>query len=243
MNPRDDDFARLQAHTLFDINADDTLVTVNDIGRPAPPRCFVSVTTTTIHDWTSAAARPEMTDALRRWRAHHRPPLELDSFTAPPDDVLAAVSAAPDHDPLVFSGPAYRFPAANADSHASDGRVRNCPEGSDEILRETFPDLAATLTERQPAVAAFDGDSPVAVCFSSRVGPKACEAGVETLPEHRGQGFASVVTARWAEVVRAEGKTPLYSTSWENRSSRAVARRLGLIRYAVTLSVYAPMPA
>jgi hypothetical protein len=33
------------------------------------------------------------------------------------------------------------------------------------------------------------------------------------------------------------GLVPLYSTSWKNEPSRAVARRLGLIQYGVDLHI------
>ena len=37
--------------------------------------------------------------------------------------------------------------------------------------------------------------------------------------------------------VRAMGRLPLYSTSWGNTASQAVARRLGAVQYAVDLSI------
>ncbi|MDQ3856704.1 MAG: GNAT family N-acetyltransferase, partial [Chloroflexota bacterium] len=33
------------------------------------------------------------------------------------------------------------------------------------------------------------------------------------------------------------GKVPLYSTSWDNSASQAVARKLGLVQYATDLSL------
>ena len=47
----------------------------------------------------------------------------------------------------------------------------------------------------------------------------------------------SHVGKTYANAVRAIGCVPLYSTSWENQASRAVAAKLGLLRYAATLSI------
>jgi hypothetical protein len=37
--------------------------------------------------------------------------------------------------------------------------------------------------------------------------------------------------------MRASGRIPLYSTSWTNTASLAVARKLGLVAYANTWSI------
>jgi hypothetical protein len=54
---------------------------------------------------------------------------------------------------------------------------------------------------------------------------------VETLPGFRGQGYATDVVAGWASLVKSMGAIPLYSTSWENSSSQALARKLELVPY------------
>jgi hypothetical protein len=38
-------------------------------------------------------------------------------------------------------------------------------------------------------------------------------------------------------MVRELGRMPLYSTSWDNTASRALARSLGLVQYGATLQL------
>ena len=88
-----------------------------------------------------------------------------------------------------------------------------------------------------PVVAIVVDGHPVSICFSARASDAAAEAGVETAERFRGRGLAARVTAAWALAVRSSGRVPLYSTSWTNRSSLAVARKLGLIAYASSWSL------
>ena len=88
-----------------------------------------------------------------------------------------------------------------------------------------------------PIVGVVEDGHAVSVCFSARRSDEAAEAGVETAVEFRGRGLGPRVTAAWALAVRASGLMPLYSTSWSNEASLAVARTLGLVAYASTWSV------
>lgn len=79
----------------------------------------------------------------------------------------------------------------------------------------------------------------VSLCGCARRSDEAAEASLETAERFRGRGLAQRVTAAWAVAVRASGRIPLYSTSWENAASLAVARKLGLSIYAASWSLYA----
>ena len=89
-----------------------------------------------------------------------------------------------------------------------------------------------SLPDIRPCVAVVRGGAAVALCHSSRRSGVAAEAGVETLSAFRGRGYGAAVVAAWARAVRRESLLPLYSTSWDNAASRALARRLGLVPYA-----------
>jgi GNAT superfamily N-acetyltransferase len=61
--------------------------------------------------------------------------------------------------------------------------------------------------------------------------------GVATEEAYRGRGFGVAVVSAWRVAVESEGRMPLYSTWWDNAASLGVARRLGLVAYAETLSL------
>lgn len=134
----------------------------------------------------------------------------------------------------VEAGPAWYFPER---IDAPDGVV-GVNIGDEELLRPHFPWLADHLPEKLPAVVVIRDGVAVARCSCSRRTERVAEAGVDTIEPHRGQGLAPAVTAAWAIAVRASGRLPLYSTSWENTASRQVAAKLGLIQYGVDWSLY-----
>jgi hypothetical protein len=96
---------------------------------------------------------------------------------------------------------------------------------------------ASEIPGRSPILAVIDDGYPVSICFCARISEFAAEAGVETAAAYRGCGLASRVTAAWALAIRARGRIPLYSTSWKNAASLAVARKLGLVQYATDWSL------
>ena len=133
----------------------------------------------------------------------------------------------------ISSGPAFCF----ADFDKPSKSVITLTKSDAELLQNGFEDLAAELSAWQPFIALINENRAVSVCRSVRITPSAHEAGVETLKDFRGRGFAKDVTAEWARKVRAIGAIPLYSTSWENHASQAVARKLDLKCYGIDFSI------
>jgi hypothetical protein len=105
------------------------------------------------------------------------------------------------------------------------------------VLSEPVEAWCEDVAGGQTIYGAIVGGAAVSVCASARQTPVADEAGVETALAFRGQGHAAPAVLAWAAAVRRAGREPLYSTSWSNRASLALARRLGLIQFASDLHI------
>ena len=132
-------------------------------------------------------------------------------------------------------GPAYWIPESALDT-------RDAVLVTDEnahILEQNFGwKLTSSNSFRTGTLTASVLDeSAVSICYCARLTDDAAEAGVDTVASARGRGHASRAVVLWASIIRAQGLTPLYSTSWDNTASQGVARKLGAVRYAETWSV------
>lgn len=122
-----------------------------------------------------------------------------------------------------YRGPAYVLP----DGLPSDDRAREVTAGERSRWCDAFPWLAAEFDAIAPVAIAFAGGRAAAICHSPRGRTAlAAEAGVETLVPFRGHGLATAAVACWARAVQRSGRLALYSTSWDNAASLAIARRL-----------------
>ncbi|MGH0514307.1 GNAT family N-acetyltransferase [Bacillus cereus] len=133
----------------------------------------------------------------------------------------------------IWVGSAYMFP----NNLNKPTRAIQITEKNKELLRENFPNLIEQMEWRQPYFAIVENEQVVSICCSARSSPEASEASVETLAEFQGNGYGSDVVTAWAISVKEEKRIPLYSTSWENFSSQAVARKLKLIKYGMNLHI------
>ena len=133
------------------------------------------------------------------------------------------------------TGPAYQFTEYAKQSNRAVVIVTE--NNAAEILRGGFEDFASELPDWQPFVAFVENNRAVSICRSARITAEAHEAGVETLPDFRGKGYAAAVTAEWARLVRDAGAIALYSTGWENVASQAVARKLNLRHYGTDFHI------
>jgi predicted GNAT family acetyltransferase len=143
---------------------------------------------------------------------------------------------------LEWRGPAFRFPAnESARRRLADwavGVLRVEPEDSAvrEGVSDAFGDLAGELAQRAPCFAVYEGERLISIAYSAAgVGGPATEVGVDTVSDQRGRGHAARCVSAWALAQIAAGAHPLYSTSWANAASLALARKLGLTLYGENL--------
>jgi hypothetical protein len=125
-------------------------------------------------------------------------------------------------------GPAYLLP----DALPRDDRAREVTAAESAAWAAAFPWLLECFDAVAPVAIAFEGGEAAAVCHSPRGRTAAAaEAGVETLGRFRGRGLAKAAAACWARAIQRTGRLALYSTTWENLASQAVARGLGARLY------------
>jgi predicted GNAT family acetyltransferase len=134
----------------------------------------------------------------------------------------------------IWMGPAYAF--NEIVTNPTDAII--VTEDNKDCLRAGFPNLLSELELREPCFMVVENNVAVSVCCSARSTEKASEAGVETLKDYRGKGYAIRVTSSWSQAVRQSQRIPLYSTSWDNYPSQSIANRLDLFLYGTDLSIY-----
>ena len=212
---------RLHMQALFRLDDDRRIVCTREPGAVRGPVFWLARGL----DSTAWAVRSDTPGRVARELAQlvaDEPPAA--DFRAPPVHASRYRSLI---DGEVHAGPALHFPDALPD-----------PTGVvflDEVGRLTrhFRDWRAEEVDgRTPIAAVEHEDGAISVCCCARKSEHAAEAGLETAPGFRGRGLAVRVSAAWALAVRSSGRTPLYSTSWDNAASLAVARKLGLRIYA-----------
>jgi GNAT superfamily N-acetyltransferase len=223
----------IHVRALFTHDARSRLVSVNEPwgGGPAP-RLFLGRTRAG-NLWRFRSDLPEaIVEELEALCATEPADLELDGTPRHADSYVRLLDG---HAPVgkQWAGPAYHF----TDYPEPSRPLLAITEANAESLRGGFEELVEELPARLPFVALLEEGRAVSVCRSVRVTAAAHEAGVETLPEFRGKGYAKDVVAGWARVVRSVGAKPLYSTSWENTASRALAKGLRLVAYGADFHV------
>jgi RimJ/RimL family protein N-acetyltransferase len=223
----------IHVQALFTHDAHSRLLFVNEPGGGDPaPRLFLGRTRAG-NLWRFRADLPEILIEELEALCVDEPVGK--EFRSPPRHFAAYVRLLETHAPVhkLWMGPAYQFTAYFEPSRP----LLVITETNAERLLGGFEELVAELPAWQPFLALVEESRAVSVCRSVRITPDAHEAGVETLPDFRGKGYATDVVAGWARVVQSLGAMPLYSTSWENTASQAVAKKLHLVPYGADFQV------
>ena len=223
------DLMRCHIDALYTCDTSGDMVRVNESNGGPAPRFTLGVTADgAVRRFRRDVARDtrrELEAVVNRVRAHApESPIDATPFLS----ILESVAPVE----RTWGGPAFAFPevlpAARDTGAAADANPVLVTDANASLLHRHLPAWIPDVSTRQPmAVAVVDGHA-VAVCCSVRRTSDAHEAGVETTPAWRRRGYAARAVLHWAHTVRALGVEPLYSTSWDNPASRAMASRLGL---------------
>ncbi|MEJ7902119.1 MAG: GNAT family N-acetyltransferase [Thermomicrobiales bacterium] len=234
--PTDLELMKIQIEALFTHDDRGRIVTINEPDGGPTPRFFFGRTSAgnrsrVRHDLPQAAARRLEALAIRE-------PVGGDPRAMPRRlDAMLAILGEAGEGRVGHVGPAYRFP----EEIAEPAGVTRITASNAHLLRSMptyFADVERGLDAYEPRLVVIEDGVAVSICNSARLTDRAAEAGVDTLADYRGRGYAAKVVAAWALAIRETGRTPLYSTSWDNLASQAVARRLGLVRYGADLSLW-----
>lgn len=231
----DSELMSIHLGALFTCDPESRLLFVNEPGIAIAPAPLLFLgRTRTANIWRFRADLPDSLSQELDLLCRDEPAVRTE-FNEMPRHAERYMRLLERHTPIkgVSNGPAYYF---SEDINPSSQPV-DVTEKHAMRLRPGFEELIAELADWQPFVALIVDGHAVSVCRSVRITPEAHEAGVETLPDFRGRGYAVDVAAAWARRVRARGAIPLYSTSWENEASQAVARKLHLACYGADFSI------
>ncbi|MCA9855344.1 MAG: GNAT family N-acetyltransferase [Dehalococcoidia bacterium] len=128
-----------------------------------------------------------------------------------------------------YFGPAYWLPPSVVVSPPEEARLLTEADG--ELLAPHFAWALADIQAGQPVFGVIRDGAVVAQCSCSRRTKRVVEAGIEVVEAYRGAGFAKDCTRAWVREMRERDLIPLWSTTWENEASQAIAARLGFEMY------------
>lgn len=213
----------IQTEVLFSHNRFGKITSINEPESTVAPRFFLGHT----KDGTIRRYRFDLPNVLIN---------EIEElFTNHPNhiDLAKIMHILSGEQPIhkIWIGPAFVFP------NKLDNPIRaiKITETNKELLQYSFPNLLHQLKWRQPCFVILENEMIASICCSARSTTIAAEASVETLVSFQGKGYGYNVVAAWAKAVQEEGRIPLYSTSWDNFASQAVAKKLKLINYGTDI--------
>jgi hypothetical protein len=228
----DRDLMRIHVEALFTRDGPGDLVRANEPNGGTAPRFFLGRTAYGDMWWFRHDVAPDVRAELE---AEIREDNDRGSVVESPIDpapyqTILARSAPVER---TWVGPAFQFP----ESLSRNANATRVTDANAEVLTLHLAPWLPDVRLSQPLFVVTCDEHAVSVCGSVRQTHEAYEAGVETAATYRRRGFAVPAVAAWACAVRELGRVPLYSTSWQNTASQAVARKLALIQFGSDLHI------
>ncbi|MDQ6612598.1 MAG: GNAT family N-acetyltransferase [Gemmatimonadota bacterium] len=238
--PTDPELMQMHVEALFVHNADGDIVRVNEPTGARAPHFFLGGFANgkilRFRDDVNAAIRQQLTAVAAREDTAEWPCTPIDA--TPYQAVLLR------HGPIAntSTGPAFCFSAPSSrdeDLHRLPHNMQTTPMNANNarLLHPLLAEWLGDTTLCEPMIALVVDEQAVSLCCSVRRTALAHEAGIETAAAHCGHGYGSRVAQSWAQAVHEMNRVALYSTSWNNTLSRAVARKLGLHHFGSDLHI------
>ena len=170
--------------------------------------------------------------------AVHRPVAslvtQLDQLGSPAERILVPIESA---EPWRALLPGWREQAAVVHVHPAPASLPR-PAHPTRFLTladvSALDDLPAGLASeleqalsRGPVAAAFDGARPVAFCHAAYRTESWFDLSIDTLAEHRRQGFATAAAAHLIHHLLSQGKKPVWGALDADTASIAMAKKYG----------------
>jgi hypothetical protein len=215
----------IHVHVLFEHDDNGRLTVLNEPPKDIAPLVFIGTTRLGSVIRYSNTLDAKLVEGLEK------------AFDTEPDERLGKVltlvnKERPIHD--VWFGPAYVFPSIEA---GTCPRITQVTNENKEILQPLFPYTFEDFDYKQPCYVIIEDNMPVSICCSARQTSRAAEASLFTHGNYRGRGYGVDVAKAWAAEVQKQGRLALYSTSWNNFASRAVAKKLQLIEHGTDFHI------
>ena len=222
----------IQVATLFTHDAECNLLRINEPGGEVAPRFFFGRTAERNIWRVRADLEPSVRAGLIDLAASEPVTDDLGMLPVHLAEMRRLLGGAE----VAHHGPAWIFPR-DVGEPAKAVRLTRDHQPLMDDLPGWQADFDVNDPAHEPRYGVLDEGRVVAICGTVRLSERAAEAEVETVPGYRGRGYAVEAVAAWARETWRLGRIPLYSTSWDNPASRAVARKLGLRLYGADLSL------
>lgn len=215
---------QIHVETLFTYDENQRLLTVNEPEGAAAPRVFLGKTEGGI----VCRFRSDLPEAIVT-----KLKIFLKKESVVDQKLLTEVLGLHKTIQRIWSGPAYEIPV----NDKVETNAITITQENTALLHDRFDWLIPIINLEQPCLGVVVDGRVVSICRSVRIGSQAHEAGVETVIGYRGRGLAAAAVRGWATAVHRLGFIPLYSTSWENKASQRVAKKLEMLLYGATFHI------
>jgi hypothetical protein len=229
------ELAHMHTDALYVHDANNRLLRINEPDPEVPAPRFFLMRTASGNVWRTRYDLPAgLAAELDRLAAYEPVAGAAKDLREPPYHLADYGKLLEQHAPIssTDAGPAFYLPGLDP----ATGTLTITPENV-SLLEANYPYARSRYAELAPVVVRVVDGVAVALCCSARITAQVAEAGVHTVEPYRGRGYGADVVRGWAAGIRASGRLPLYSTSWENTASQAVEAKLGAVLYGVYFSI------